>query len=264
MTRKINNLLLYLLLLTTSCVTVPAHAKKTSYKMYIPVNYPAVAETVYKETLKYFPEVPLLALIPAQIEQENCITKKSKRCWNHRTRLKTSREEGIGFSMTTRAYGYKNGKRYVRMDALAGMKRKYPKLLKELNWGNIRERPDLQIRIMLLHMKTNWNQFPNAKIPMQRWHFAATSYNGGSRDVKREIQACAIKKGCDPQYWEGNVQKIKGIKSNRVIYGRTIWTINHTYTKTIIEHRLPMYKLYYKNNKWTKPTSKKSELIWYR
>jgi hypothetical protein len=62
------------------------------------------------------------------------------------------------------------------------MKRKYPKDLYELNWNSVYDRPDLQIRTMILMSKANYSLFLDTKEPLA---FADSAYNGGVGDVRR-------------------------------------------------------------------------------
>lgn len=219
---------------------IPKNAEK-----YLPVMYKEVNKTIPIDTPYYFGSL---------IEQESCVrlcgnNYWARRCWSPISELKTKREQGVGFGQITRAWR-RDGT--LRFDTLANLKRKYPKELHELTWDNIKEKPDLQMKAIMLLWRDNFNMFTN-DIPIQsRIAFADSIYNGGYVWLYRERQICKLKKGCDPDKWFGNVEKIKSARAKRKLYGnRTAWDINRHHVKDVFT-RIDKYLQYYYYKGWMK------------
>ena len=182
---------------------------------------------------------------PALIEHETCITLCRKRCFNPKARLKTKREEGGGLGQITRVFR-KNGT--VRWDMLATLKRWYPKELSELTWENLYDRPDLQVKALVLLWKRNYNILPKSIKNMDRIAFSDSMYNGGYYWLRIERSICKLRKNCNPNKWFGNVEKIKSKRARRKLYGnRTAWDINRHHVKDVLKNRLPKYLDRYKD-----------------
>jgi hypothetical protein len=177
----------------------------------------------------------------ALIEHESCISLKHSRCWSPTAELKTSREEGVGLGQITRAW-HKDGR--LRFDTIANLKRRYSSL-SELEWDNIRDRPDLQIRAIVLLWYSNYKRFENKGISeMNRIAMADAAYNGGLRDVLRERKKCGLMENCDPDEWFDNVEKYC-TKSKRILYGnRNACDINRHHVEDVLHNRLNKYEAY--------------------
>lgn len=118
------------------------------------------------------------------------------------------------------------------------MKRKYPKDLYELNWNTVYDRPDLQIRTMVLMSKANYSLFLDTKEPLA---FADSAYNGGVGDVRRSRVACKISGKCDPNLWFGNVE-LYSVKQTKILYGiRSARDINNHHVRDVLLVRTPKY-----------------------
>lgn len=61
---------------------------------YIPKNVPKLAPTVYKEAVQNVPDMYPWYFF-SLIEQESCITLTHSKCWNEKSQLKNSREQGV-------------------------------------------------------------------------------------------------------------------------------------------------------------------------
>lgn len=177
-------------------------------------------------------ESPKIDLVPALIEHESCISLKHSRCWDPSSRLKTTREEGAGFFQLTRAYNSSGG---IRFDVISELRSKYPKELYELNWLNVYQRPDLQIRAGILKSKENYLQFENvAENTIEALAFADAAYNGGISGVNTERRACYISSSCDHTRWFGNVE-LFCMKSKAALYGnRSACDINRHHVRDVV------------------------------
>lgn len=200
--------------------TVPAQAFQ-----YLPVLSAEIDRT--------WPGVPDRAYMAGLIEHESaCPAVRS--CWKPTARLKTQREEGAGLGQLTRSWR-KDGS--LRFDKLAEM-RQHP-ALQDLSWSTIYQRPDLQMRTMIVMVKADYQRFAGTASPLA---FADAAYNGGWGGVQQERRACGIKAGCDPQRWFGNVERVC-LKSTAPIYGtRSACDINRHHVTDVLTARAPKYR----------------------
>lgn len=242
------NRLILVLGMWLTLIAGPAFA--ISVKTYIPKNAYEYLDTVYQEQQRLFKDHPLPDYFPALIEQESCISLTHSKCWNPKSRLKTSREEGAGLGQITRAYT-SAGK--LRFDALAEMRRAHMSELRDLTWGNVYSRPDLQIRAIILKIKDDYAKLYEIKNPIRRSLFVDAAYNGGMGGVKQERRICGLKRGCDPQQWFGHVELIKH-KSTKPIYGnRSAYDINREHVRNVFYLRMPKYNQLFKDRGYINP-----------
>ncbi|NBX97545.1 lytic murein transglycosylase [bacterium] len=215
-------------------------ASAQDVRTYIPANAQKYLHWVtiqYKET---WPEMPQPHYFPALIEHESCMSLAHARCWSPTSRLKTSREEGAGLGQLTRAY---NSDGSIRFDALNNMRKVDPQGLNELRWDTVYQRPDLQIRVIVLMTRQNWSRIQNL-VPEDgaRLHMTDAAYNGGLGGLLNERRACAGRDGCDPNQWFGHVEKVC-LKSTKPLYGgRSACDINRHHVYDVIHTRMPKYK----------------------
>lgn len=218
-----------------------AECQTLDIKTYIPKGVDRLSDMVYKEA-DNTPEIPKWYYY-SLIEQESCISLTHSKCWNEKSRLKTSREEGAGLGQITKAYT-KTGK--LRFDKLTELKNKY-KDLRELSWSNVYSRPDLQIRAIVRMIGNDYNKLYTVKDSLARLAMTDAAYNGGIGGVIRERTSCGVLRNCNPQYWFDNVEKIK-IKSTKAIYGnRSPWYINREHVTNVMRVRNNKYKNYLLN-----------------
>lgn len=197
---------------------------------------------VIKASNEIFPEFILPSYFGALIEHESCITLKHSRCWSPTSELKTSREQGVGLGQLTRAWT-KTGS--LRFDSLGDIRKKHYNELKELSWSNIKQRPDLQIKAIILMWKDNYVRLPSSISDYERIAMADAAYNGGYGDLLKERKYCGLKKDCDPNYWFGNIEKTC-LKSTRKLYGnRSACDINRHHVHDVMEVRLNKYIYYW-------------------
>jgi hypothetical protein len=193
--------------------------------------------TLASEIDRHWPEIPMRAYLPGLIEHESCVTLTHSRCWSPTSRLKTAREEGAGLGQITRAW-HPTGA--LRFDALAEMRTAHP-ALRELDWSTIYQRPDLQLRAVVLKVRGDYQALRAVTEPMQRLAMADAAYNGGLGGLQRERRACQVAKGCDPQKWWGHVER-HCLKSRQPLYaGRSACDINRHHVVDVLRKRAPKY-----------------------
>ncbi len=225
-------------------------AKPSDVKNYIPKG----AYTLKKEFISAidttWPDLQYPGYMFALAETESCITLVHSRCFSTTSKLDTARELGVGIGQITIAYRLRPGaglKDYdartgVRFDALAENKHLDPRL-KDLNWGNITQRADLQIVLMTAMMKRSYNTFKGmGQSYMDDLRFADASYNGGIGATRQRILKCAATVNCNKRVWFDNVEKTC-TASRKALYGaRSACDINehHVLHTTVV--RLDKYQ----------------------
>jgi hypothetical protein len=198
----------------------------------------ALAPILRVETQRGWPELPWPHYVPALISHESCISYTHSRCWAPTSRLKTQREEGAGLGQLTRAYRQDGS---LRFDALAEMRDRHP-ALRELDWATIYQRPDLQIRALVLMSRGNWNDLRGVDDYWERLAMVDAAYNGGMGGLQNERRACKLRTGCDPQRWYGHVERVC-LKSRAALYaGRSACDINRHHVVDVQNTRMPRYR----------------------
>jgi hypothetical protein len=203
---------------------VPARAHE-----YLPV--------VAAELQRHWPDAPMRAYVPGLIEHESCITPTHRRCWAPTAELRSAREQGVGLGQLTRAWRPDGT---TRFDALAEMRDRHP-ALRELHWDTIRERPDLQVRALVLMARDNYLALRAVDDWLERLAMADAAYNGGLGGVQRERRACHVAPGCDAQRWFDHVER-HCLKSRAPLYaGRSACDINRHHVRDVLLVRAPKY-----------------------
>ena len=212
---------------------------------YIPTKAYTYCPLVKTQQEQYFKLVPIPYYFGGLIEQESCISLTNSKCWNPYVELNTSREYGVGLGEISKAYD-KNGK--VRFDSLADMVKLHNKELHELSWSNVKQRPDLQIRTMILMSEDNYKALYNIKDPIARMEFTDSAYNTGLGGVYRSRRLCGLTKGCDAQAWFNNGVSSTCDIGHKVLYGnRTACDINLDHVSNIFKIRMNKYKVFFIN-----------------
>lgn len=187
------------------------------------------------EQQRLWPDHPQPHLLASLVEQESCVSLRSRGCWNPGAQLKTAREEGAGVGQITRAYTAGGA---VRFDVLADLREKYGAELGALSWSNVYQRPDLQFRALVLMSRDAARQFRQAPAMLE---FGDAGYNGGPAGVQRERRACALAKGCDPGLWFDHVEH-HCLKSRAALYGgRSACDINREHVRNVMKVRPAKY-----------------------
>ncbi len=177
------------------------------------------------------------------IEHESCITLTHSKCWNSASRLKSAREEGAGLGQITRAYRADGS---IRFDALAELRQKHPLALAELSWYNVYNRPELQIRAVILKSRDNYKYYlPFSETELDAIAFGDAAYNGGIGGLDNERRACKLAGSCNHKKWFGNVENYC-LKSKAVLYGnRSACDINRHHVKDVLLIRSDKYKRFF-------------------
>lgn len=215
-------------------------------RTYIPERAHGLLPLVEKEALRITPEFPKPAYYGALIEHESCISLKHSRCWSPTSELKTAREQGSGLGQITRAFN-KDGS--VRFDALSDMVKRHNGELKELSWLNVKSRPDLQIRTIVLMTRDNCKYFRTVANDWERLAMCDSSYNGGVGSVVNARRVCGLKENCDSDKWFGHTE-LHLNKSRKPLYaGRSPYQIVVEHVKDVMYVRLPKYEIHFNGRK---------------
>jgi hypothetical protein len=224
--------------LVALCLALPVMAQDV--KTYIPVNAGPLLPVLGAQVKEVWPTMPVPYYFGGLIEQESCIGLKHSKCWSANSRLKSDREEGAGLGQITRAYKADGS---VRFDALEDAKRLDAKGLNELRWETVYSRPDLQMRVIVLMTRANWNRLDKL-VPDVDGKLAMTdaAYNGGLGGVINERRACGLREGCNPNKWFGHVENVC-LKSKKPLYGnRNACMINREHVDYVLRVRMNKYK----------------------
>jgi hypothetical protein len=208
----------------------------------IPANAFPILPEISKQVNLLWDTHPNKAYFPALIELESCISYTDKRCFSPTSKLKTSREEGAGLGQITRTFN-KDGS--VKSDMISDMASRYSEL-RSLTWENVYTRPDLQIRAIILMSKENDRTLSGVKDPMERLKFVDASYNQGVGRTQKERTLCGLRRGCDPQKWDGNVALVT--TATGMVYGRPAYEISRHHVEQTTVVRIGKYKKYFTDN----------------
>lgn len=238
--RRLTTLLGGLLLACSAFAVGKAHSQNV--KTYIPDRAYQYLPTLYEEVLRFHENPASVGYFAGLGELESCITLVHPRCWSPTSELKTSREQGVGIAQLTRAWRPDGS---LRFDTLSDLARKYRTHLKGLSWTTVKQRPDLQLRAMVLLWEENFRQLHMVKDIEQRYAMADSAYNGGLSSVLNDRRLCSLKKGCDPQVWFDNVE-LTSNKSRKILYGnRSAFDINRHHVREIMNVRRHKYDRYF-------------------
>ena len=186
------------------------------------------------EIIEHWPGHPMPHYFGGLIDHESACP-RPRSCWKATAQLKSAREEGAGLGQLTRAYRPDGS---LRFDALAEMRRDHP-ALRQLDWATIYQRPDLQLRAVVLKSRSDFLVMPDVPARLQ---FADLAYNAGRGRVQQDRRACQIKNGCDPRLWHGHVEATC-TASRRPIYGtRSPCDISRHHVHDVIAVRAPRYE----------------------
>ena len=174
-----------------------------------------------------FPEA-----LAGQIEQETCVTLKSKTCWSPRAELKTSREYGFGFGQITKT---------ARFDVFKELTGQFSEL-KSWKWEN-RYSADYQMIALVLRDKSLYTALKAVPTEEPRLQMMLAGYNGGLGRPLQDRKLCGQVAGCNPNLWFGHVEKHSRLpKATQAGYGRSFYQVNREYVTLIWKTRKNKYK----------------------
>lgn len=200
----------------------------------LPANAVKYLPILKLEQRTWWPDMPVPSVLGALIEQESCITLKSKRCWSPDAELKTEREQGIGLGQITRT---------ARFDALADLRRANPEALRDWGWDKPTLRdPHYQLRGVILLERQNWRGISGAATAEDHAAFMDAAYNGGAGGLASDRRICAATNGCDRARWFGHVERTS-LKQKTAVsgYGQSFFDINRGHVRNVMIVRRPRY-----------------------
>jgi hypothetical protein len=226
--------------------TVLLHGRQAGAITAIPPNAKLYLPILKSQIKDAWPTMPLTSSLGAQVEQESCVSLKSRMCWNPHAQLKTSREYGFGLGQLTIAYQANGAERF---NAWKDVKRLDHKL-SSWKWQD-RFNPTYQLRAVVVRNHQGYIsiKFPTAST-YDRLAFMYAAYNGGLGGVLQDHRLCNTIKGCNSEKWFGNVAD-HSFKSKIKIrgYGQSFFEVNRGYVKNVLVVRRPKYVPYLDNNK---------------
>ena len=198
-------------------------------KLYLPALNNAIKVTGFP---KEFQES-----IAGQVEQETCPALKSKKCWNPKTELKTSRENGIGLGQLTIAYNADGTERFNGFKEV----RQY-KELKDWAWED-RYNPEMQIRGIIIKDRIAYNMIKWSVInEYEKLAMTYAAYNGGVGGLLSDRKLTQMNNG-DTTKWFGGIELYsKKSKIPHPEYKVSFFDINRSYPKNILTIRMMKYK----------------------
>lgn len=203
----------------------PANAK-----LYLPM--------LRAEQQAWWAQMPMPSALAAQVEQETCVSLKSKRCWSPRAELRTSRERGVGLGQITRT---------AHFDALGEMVASNKTALAGWGWDSASlYDPRYQLRALVLKDKQGWNVVRGAATNRDRLAFTFASYNGGIGGVMSDRKLCQATKGCNQAVWFGHVERTS-LKAKVAVsgYGKSFFEVNREYVRNVLVDRRPRYAAWF-------------------
>lgn len=185
------------------------------------------------------PEIPA-HYFGALIEHESGCPSLPRMCWQPGARLKTPREEGAGLGQLTRAYTATGA---LRFDALAESRKLDPRGLNELRWDTVYQRPDLQLRVVVLMTRQNWNRLAKiAPDPVLRLQLTDLAYNAGLGRSLNDTRACALTAGCDTTRWAGHIERTCTASRQPLYSTRSACDISRHHVADVVGTRMPKYR----------------------
>lgn len=230
-----------LLILLLALIAAPAGAQNV--KTYVPKQAYALLPELRAVQEKVWPDAPMPSFLGAQGEQESCISLTHSKCWNPRSELKTSRENGVGIFQVTRAFRADGS---IRFDKQSELRAAYPSL-RGWTWA-MRYDPGYQLLAVVEMDHGIYKRVSGATNTTERLAFTLSAYNGGESGVRQDRLLCRNTAGCHPDLWFGNVEKYS-LKTRKVNagYGESAFSINRGYVRNVIFLRRPKYEPFFRD-----------------
>ena len=174
--------------------------------------------------------------LAGQVEQETCLSLKSKGCWNPNTQLKTDREYGFGLYQVTITSKFNN----------FDVEKSLDKRLNSWKWED-RFDPKYQIIGGIDLNKVNYAKIKNSTSELDKQAFSYCAYNGGLGGLLQDRKLCGTIQGCNSNIWFGNVE-LHSFKSKIKAkgYGQSFFDVNRGYVKNVLQVRSDKYKSFFK------------------
>jgi len=205
---------------------------------FVPAGAARYAPLLVAQQRSAWPAAPEPWTLAGLVEQESCVSLRSRRCWNPRAELKTYREYGFGFGQITVDYNKDGSERFNKFKEL---KNQYASL-RGWRWG-ARYDPGYQLTAVVEMTHGLWRRVPAAHDTDAHWAFALSSYNGGLGSLLRDRRLCANSAACDATRWFGNIEthSLK-LRAPRPAYGGQSWfSINRGYVRNVLTVRRAKY-----------------------
>lgn len=219
-----------LLLMSAFFWTISSSSARGQLKEFIPPLAVTYAPLAYKAQQSVWPELEAPRYMMGQIEQESCISLKSKKCWNPTVELKTEREYGFGLGQCT----------VTKKFSCFTESQTYDKVLATWTWED-RYNPEMQVRAMAWKDKKEWVVMKFAATEKDRLAMAYSAYNGGRGGLLQDRKLCATTPNCDATIWYSKDGKL-GISEvsykSKVAakgYGKSFFAINREYPDLIFQ-----------------------------
>ena len=211
-----------------------AFAIRAAYASELPARAYQYIPVLIQEQQAYWPDMPLVSSLPAQVEQETCPSLTSSKCWNPRAELKTSREYGFGLGQLTVTDRFDNFAEARKLDSS----------LRDWAWED-RYDARRQLRTMVLMDRGHYRSLRQVPDPFERLAMTFSAYNGGLGGVLADRRLCSSVPGCDPNRWFGHVER-HSTKARASVagYGKSFFEINREYVRNILIVRRPKYAAY--------------------
>ena len=199
----------------------------------LPPNAGLYLPVLVSEYKRYWSDMPYPHLLAGQVEQETCISLKSKGCWNPKTENinpKNNGEYGFGLGQLTKTN---------KFNAFEEAKARFDGV-RDWKWEN-RFDPAYQLRTMIYMDKAAYKNLRGVTVE-DKLAFTFSAYNGGVGGVLQSKKLCQQVPGCDPYRWTGHVAEQSLSKRTLPGYRLTAFQINREYVHNIMHVRSEKYK----------------------